>query len=202
LKKGTAVGLLGGSFNPAHGGHRHISLEMLRRLKLDAVWWLVSPQNPLKPAAGMAPLAARLASARAIARHPRIRVTDVEARLDVSLTVDTIAALRALYPQVRFVWIMGADNLCQFHRWTAWRDIARAVPVVVAARPGYSNAALAPAMGWLRRWRHRHPARWREWTLPAVVFVPLALDPRSATDIRRRQPDWALDAPMPAKVRA
>jgi nicotinate-nucleotide adenylyltransferase len=191
LRKGYSVGLLGGSFNPAHGGHRHISLETLRRLKLDAIWWLVSPQNPLKPAAGMAPFASRLASARAVARHPRIRVTDIEARLETQLTVDTIAGLRALHPAVRFVWIMGADNLLQFHRWAAWREIARAVPIVVAARPGYSHAARAPAMGWLRRWRRRHPARWREWTLPAVVFVDVALDPRSATGIRTQTPDWA-----------
>lgn len=195
------MGLLGGSFNPAHGGHRRISLEVLRRLALDEVWWLVSPQNPLKPTAGMAPLAARLASARAVARHPRIRVTDIEARLSTRRTADSIAALKARFPGVRFVWIMGADNLCQFHRWASWRGIARAVPIVVVARPGYSRAALAPAMGWLRRWRRRHPARWREWTLPAVAFVEAALDQRSATEIRRRMPDWAERQPGPLPLK-
>lgn len=192
MRKGFSVGLLGGSFNPAHGGHRHISLEVMRRLKLDEVWWLVSPQNPLKPVAGMAPLAARLASARAVARHPKIRVSDVEARLGTQLTVDTIAALRALHPQARFLWIMGADNLLQFHRWAAWREIARAVPVVVVARPGYTGRSqFAPAMGWLRRYRRRAPASWRSWTLPAILFVNVALDHRSATLLRQRDPHWA-----------
>jgi nicotinate-nucleotide adenylyltransferase len=123
LKRGFSVGLLGGSFNPAHGGHRRMSIAALSRLKLDAVWWLVSPQNPLKPVAGMAPLAARLASARAAARHPRIRVTAIEAELGTQLTVDTLQALKRLYPQVRFLWLMGADNLLQFHRWAEWLSL-------------------------------------------------------------------------------
>ncbi len=187
-----AIGLLGGSFNPAHGGHRAVSLEVMRRFRLDAVWWLVSPQNPLKPAAGMAPLAARMASARAVARHPRIRVTDIEARLGTQLTVDTIAALKALHPHVRFLWIMGADNLLQFHRWTAWREIARAVPIVVVARAGYTGRSqFAPAMGWLRRWRRTSPAGWRHATLPALYVLDQALDPRSATEIRQANPEWA-----------
>ncbi|MFQ3665793.1 MAG: nicotinate-nucleotide adenylyltransferase [Sphingomonadaceae bacterium] len=192
MRKGFAVGLLGGSFNPAHGGHRLISLEAMRRFRLDEVWWMVSPQNPLKPAAGMAPLAARLASARAVARHPRIRVTAIEEELGTQLTVDTIASLKALFPQVRFLWIMGADNLLQFHRWAAWREIARAVPIVVAARPGYTGKSqFAPAMGWLARFRRKSPAEWRDKTLPAIYFLSQALDPRSATEIRRSEPDWA-----------
>jgi nicotinate-nucleotide adenylyltransferase len=198
LKKGAGIGLLGGSFNPAHGGHRHISLEVMRRMRLDAVWWLVSPQNPLKPVAGMAPLAVRLASARAVARHPRILVTDIEAKLGTQRTIDTILGLKALHPQARFVWIMGADNLLQFHRWVAWRDIARAVPVVVVARPGYmGRSQFAPAMGWLRRYRRRSPASWRSWTLPAILFVNAALDSRSATLLRTHDPDWA-DAFVPS----
>ncbi|WP_448585790.1 nicotinate-nucleotide adenylyltransferase [Thermaurantiacus sp.] len=192
MRKGFAVGLLGGSFNPAHGGHRHISLEVLRRLKLDEIWWLVSPQNPLKPAAGMAPLPARLASARAVARHPRIRVSALEAELGTQLTVDTLAALKTLHPQVRFLWIMGADNLLGFHRWVAWRELARAVPIVVAARPGYTGRSQsAPAMAWLRRYRRRSPANWRRWTLPAILFVNLQPDPRSATALRAVDPHWA-----------
>lgn len=195
-----SVGLLGGSFNPAHGGHRTISLEVMRRFRLDAVWWLVSPQNPLKPAAGMAPLAARMASARAAARHPRIKVTDIEARLGTRLTIDTIAGLQALYPRVRFLWIMGADNLLQFHRWSAWRKIARAVPIVVVARAGYTGRSqFAPAMGWLRRYRRSSPARWRRATLPALYILDQPLDPQSATAIRRADPGWArsLSPPEP-----
>lgn len=202
MKRGAAVGLLGGSFNPAHGGHRLVSLEVMRRFRLDEVWWLVSPQNPLKDTSGMAPLAARIASARAVARHPRIRVSDIEARLGTQLTVDTIAALKALHPRLRFLWIMGADNLLQFHRWAAWRDIARAVPIVVVARAGYTGRSqFAPAMGWLRRYRRRSPVNWRRATLPALYVLDQALDPQSATAIRRSDPDWAAAlSPTPKDV--
>lgn len=136
------VGLLGGSFNPAHDGHRHVSLNALRCLGLDQVWWLVSPQNPLKPVAGMAPLAERIERARRVARHPRIVVSDVEARLGTRYTVDTLARLRRLHPH-RFVWLLGADNLVQLPRWRRWREIVAAAPVAVFERAPYSYAALA-----------------------------------------------------------
>lgn len=169
-----------------------MSLAVRSRMRLDEVWWLVSPQNPLKPAAGMAPFEARLARARAVARHPRIRVLDIEARLETQLTADTVAALRARFPHLRFAWIMGADNLLQFHLWAAWREIARMVPIVVVARPPYSGRCRrAPAMGWLRRFRRRHAARWRTWPLPSIVFLDLGLDPTSATAIRALDPAWA-----------
>jgi nicotinate-nucleotide adenylyltransferase len=188
------VGLLGGSFNPAHDGHRHVSLEVMRRLGLDEVWWLVSPQNPLKSEAGMAPLAARLASARAVARHPRIKPTAIEAELGTRYAVDTVAALQRRWPHVRFVWVMGADNLLQFHRWKRWRQLARAVPIAVVARPHYiGDSPFAPAMAWLRRFRHG-PARakqWTRWRLPAIVILPIRLSSLSATAIRARSPDWA-----------
>ncbi len=192
MKKGYSVGLLGGSFNPAHGGHRRMSLAALQRLKLDEIWWLVSPQNPLKPAAGMASLSARLAYARAVANHPRIRVTAIEQQLGTQLTADTIPALKARFPQVRFLWLMGADNLLQFHRWADWRGIAREVPIVVLARPDYTGRSqFSPAMGWLRHFRRKSPANWRSWPLPAIVVVNLGHDSRSATAIRARTPDWA-----------
>jgi nicotinate-nucleotide adenylyltransferase len=169
-----------------------MSLAALERLGLDEVWWLVSPQNPLKPVAGMAPFAARLASARTQARHPRIRVSAIEAELGTRLTVDTVQALRRRFPQLRFLWLMGADNLQQFHRWADWRGIARTVPIVVMARPGYAaGGQTAPAMGWLRRFRHRNPAGWRAWGLPGIGHVNLGLDPRSATAIRAVEPHWA-----------
>ncbi len=194
MRKGLAVGLLGGSFNPAHGGHRRMSLAAMKRLRLDEVWWLVSPQNPLKPVAGMAPLAARLASARAVARHPRIRVSAIEAELGTQLTVDTVQALRRRFPQLRFVWLMGADNLLQFHRWADWRTIARTVPIVVLARPLYAGPSQsAPAMAWLRRHRRRSVAGWRSWRLPAIAILNVGLDQRSATAIRRDDPAWAAD---------
>ncbi|MCG2842676.1 nicotinate-nucleotide adenylyltransferase [Sandaracinobacter sp. RS1-74] len=194
MRKGFSVGLLGGSFNPAHGGHRKMSLAALERLGLDEVWWLVSPQNPLKPVAGMAPLAARLASARLVARHPRIRPTAIEAELGTQLTVDTLQALRHRFPQVRFLWLMGSDNLLQFHRWADWRVIARTVPIVVMARPHYVGPSQsAPAMGWFRRYRHKSAAGWKDWQLPGIATVDFGLDSRSATAIRREEPGWADD---------
>ncbi len=188
------IGLLGGSFNPAHAGHRHVSVEALRRLGLDEIWWLVSPQNPLKDADGMAPLDARLASAAVVARHPRIRPTAIESRLGTRFAVDTVAALQHRFPHHRFIWIMGADNLLQFHRWKDWRNLARLVPIAVVARPHYIGPSFfAPAMAWLRRFRRRSgtAAQWTRWRLPAVVILPIRLDPHSATAIRSRDPRWA-----------
>lgn len=173
------IGLLGGSFNPAHGGHRRISLFAQAALGLDEVWWLVSPGNPLKPRAGMAPLAARYASAQAQARRAPIRVTAIERELGTRYTVDTLARLQRRYPKIRFVWIMGADNLAQFHQWRRWRDIARIMPIAVVARPGYDGAAMrAPAMAFLRR----------SAALTLLRFDP---DPRSASAIRQGDPQWA-----------
>jgi nicotinate-nucleotide adenylyltransferase len=132
------IGLLGGSFNPAHKAHRQISLIALRRLGLDAVWWLVTPGNPLKDMRQLAPLPVRIAVARAFADHPRIRVTGIEARLRTRYTIDTLRRLIAACPGTRFVWLMGADNLASFHRWKAWRAIAGLMPIAVIdrAEPG------------------------------------------------------------------
>ncbi|MXO70562.1 nicotinate-nucleotide adenylyltransferase [Altererythrobacter buctensis] len=188
------TGLLGGSFNPAHGGHRRVSLFAARALGLDEVWWLVSPGNPLKPKAGMAPLAARVRSAQRQAKGARIRVTAIERQLGTVYTVDTLRALKRRFPRRRFVWLMGADNLAQFHRWKAWRQIAREMPIAVIARPGYDDAALAsPAMAWLRRYRLAAPAfRNRgEWSAPALIELRFDPDPRSATALRQADPDWA-----------
>jgi nicotinate-nucleotide adenylyltransferase len=195
------VGLLGGSFNPAHGGHRRISLFARAALGLDEVWWLVSPGNPLKPKAGMAPLAARLASARKTARRAPIRVTVIERELGTKYTVDTLRGLTRRYPKCRFVWLMGSDNLAQFHRWKEWRNIARAMPIAVIARPGYDGAAIAsPAMVWLARYRRsaaslitrQTGSNRAEWSAPALIQLRFDPDPRSATQLRRADPDWAL----------
>ncbi|WP_183624021.1 nicotinate-nucleotide adenylyltransferase [Novosphingobium sediminicola] len=188
------IGLMGGSFNPAHGGHRRISLMTLAALGLDEVWWLVSPGNPLKPQAGMAPLPARVASARAQARRAPIRVSAIEQDLGTRYTVDTLARIRRRWPAKCFTWIMGADNLAQFHRWRRWRDIARAMPIAVIARPGYDSGAVAsPAMAWLRRFRRpaaslKKPAG---WSAPRLVLLRFDPDPRSATAIRQANPAWA-----------
>ena len=190
----TTIGLLGGSFNPAHGGHRRISLFAREALGLDEVWWLVSPGNPLKPRAGMAPLAARLASAQRLSRRAPIRATVIERELGTRYTLDTLRALRRRYPGLRFIWLMGSDNLAQFHQWKRWREIARVMPIAVIARPGYdARAAASPAAAWLGRYRRsaasvKHRAG---WSAPALIHLRFDPDPRSATALRRTDPDWA-----------
>lgn len=191
----TRIGLLGGSFNPAHGGHRQISLFALSALGLDEVWWLVSPGNPLKPKRGMAPLPARISSAVEQARRAPIRVTAIERELGTRYTVDTLHAVRRRYAKRTFVWLMGADNLAQFHLWKDWREIARTMPIAVIGRPGYDAEAIAsPAMAWLRRYRVPLAsfANGGEWSAPALVTLRFDPDPRSATAIRRADPDWAM----------
>jgi nicotinate-nucleotide adenylyltransferase len=186
--RGRRIGLLGGSFNPAHGGHLHISRLALQRLGLDEVWWLVSPQNPLKPVAGMAPFADRFGQAAAMAAgERRIKVSDIEAALGSTYTSDTLKALRRRFPRTRFVWLMGGDNLAQLPYWKQWQDIFRTVPIAVFARPRASSKALAgkPARRFAR-WR-LPPASARRLAAmppPAWVFFHTRLDPRSATRIR------------------
>ncbi len=185
------IGLLGGSFNPAHRAHRRISLAAIEQLGLDEVWWLVSPGNPLKPAAGMAPLPARFASAVRMARRAPIRVTAIERELGTRYTVDTLRALERRYPRDRFVWIMGADNLAQFDQWKDWRAIARSMPIVVFARPGYERAAFGGrAMAWLRRYR-APAAALQSGKPPLLVWLRYDPDPVSATALRAADPDWA-----------
>jgi len=191
---GPITGLLGGSFNPAHGGHRRISLFAIDALGLDELWWMVSPGNPLKPAKGMAPLSARFRSALAQSHNSRIRATAVERELGTRYTVDTLRKLKRRYAGRRFVWLMGADNLAQFHLWKDWRQIAREMPIAVIARPGYDGDALAsPAMVWLRRYRlNAAGLRNRsEWSAPALIELRFDPDPRSATTIRKADPAWA-----------
>ena len=196
------TGLLGGSFNPAHGAHRAITVHAIEALGLDEAWWLVSPGNPLKPKAGMAPLAARVRSAREMARRAPIRVTAIERELGTVYTIDTLRALKRRFPKRRFVWLMGADNLAQFHLWKDWRKIAAEMPIAAIARPGYDDVAIAsPAMVWMRRYRLT-ASEFRnrdEWSAPALIELRFDPDPRSATEIRRADPDWArrFDGPSP-----
>lgn len=186
--------LLGGSFNPAHRGHRRISLFAARALGADEVWWLVSPGNPLKEGAkDMAPLAARLKSARLMARRSVIRPTAIEREFGTRFTVDTLAKLVRRYPDRRFIWLMGADNLAQFPQWRDWRRIARTMPIAVIARPGYGSITRATrAMGWLRRFvRPASQAKyWTKWRFPALVLLRFRPDKSSATAVRRANPDW------------
>ncbi len=192
------VGLLGGSFNPAHEGHRHITREALKRLSLDEVWWLVAPQNPLKPVSGMAPFAERLAAAARFMHDRRVRVLDLEARLGTRFTADTVIALQRFFPKTRFVWLMGADNLAQIRRWERWTEIFSRVPIAVLARPTYCLRGLAELAA--RRYARYRVAPEEARSLadraaPAWVFLPIRLDPSSASEIRSQV------APRPAQRR-
>jgi len=161
------VGLFSGSFNPAHEGHAHVAETAMRRLELDRVIWLVSPQNPLKSSRETADLAERLAGARAFARGPGMIVTEAETKLGSAYTIDTIRALKARFPGVKFVWIMGADSLATFHRWRGWTQIMREVPVAVVSRPWISlKSRFSPAA--VRFARYRWPAA-RIYPAPAVT---------------------------------
>lgn len=190
LHPGLKVGLFGGSFNPAHDGHAHVAETAMRRLGLDRVVWLVSPQNPLKSSHETAPLAERMASARAVAAKvgPAMIVSDVETRIGTRWTIDTVRALKARYPGVQFVWLMGSDNLASFHRWRGWTDIMRLMPVAVVARPGsLLDSRTAPAAA--RFARFRVPAAQAgllpSLQAPAWTYLTAPLNPRSSTAIRR-----------------
>jgi nicotinate-nucleotide adenylyltransferase len=179
---GLRIGLLGGSFNPAHAGHLYVSETALKRLGLDSVWWLVSPGNPLKHDAGMAPLAARLESAKRIAvREPRIHVSALEEALHTIYTIDTVKALRRRFPKVDFVWLMGSDNLEQFSRWRRWQALARLVPIAVVQRPGTILAALNAPL--VRRFGMRREMR-QNLKPPSVTILDGARHFESATRLR------------------
>lgn len=195
------TGLLGGSFNPAHEGHRQLSLAAMEELGLDEVWWLVSPGNPLKDVADMAPFEARLASARRLARGTPIRVSDFEKGAGTRYTVDTLRELVRRFPRRRFIWLMGADTLVEFHRWKNWREIAQLVPIAVLPRPGYDDQAQAArAMGWLSEFvrPEDQATNWTEWSPPAILFLRLPTNPGSATALRALEPDWHRRTPSGA----
>lgn len=186
---GQRIGLLGGSFDPPHPGHRLVSLLALRRLALDRVWWLVTPGNPLKDTAGLPPLACRIAAAERLARHPRIAVTGIEAAFGTRYTVDLLQKLVSTCPGTHFVWLMGADNLREFHRWKNWRRIASLVPIAIVDRAGSLDAAAAPAAQALAPWRRRETtakglARARP---PAWVYLFGVKSPLSSTALRLKK---------------
>ncbi|MBD3665896.1 nicotinate-nucleotide adenylyltransferase [Sulfitobacter aestuariivivens] len=183
---GQVIGLLGGSFDPAHAGHAHITREALKRFGLDHVWWLVSPGNPLK-ASGPAPLDKRMRHARAVMQHPHVTVTDIEAKLGTRYTAQTLAKLVARYPRVRFVWLMGADNLAQLHLWQDWRQIMETVCVGVLARPGQRISARMSRAAMLYA-PYRIPGRYSRLLAraqaPAWSFVNVPMVDVSSTAIR------------------
>ncbi len=183
------IGLLGGSFNPAHAGHLHVSLEAIKRLKLDYVWWLVSPQNPLKPVKGMEPYAKRFASAEAVTKGQRlIKVSDFEKQHGLHYTHATLREITRRNPHMQFVWLMGADNLASFHRWQHWRDIIKIMPVAIFDRAPFSHTALRKkAATTLRKKRLQEcdiaslPARKGKW-----VYVLMRRHAASSTAIRKQ----------------
>jgi nicotinate-nucleotide adenylyltransferase len=183
---GLRIGLLGGSFNPAHEGHLHISEVALKRLGLDYVWWLVAPQNPLKPANGMAALRSRVSGARILTRHhPRLRVTDIESRMGTRFTIDTIVELKRRFPQLHFVWLMGSDNLATFDRWRNWRSLARRIPIAVVMRPGTTLAPLtAKAAKLFAKTRLRFDRSLADARPPAFLILDARRNSVNATDIR------------------
>jgi nicotinate-nucleotide adenylyltransferase len=182
-----SIGLYGGSFNPPHEGHLHVALTALRRLRLDRLWFLVTPGNPLKNHDGLAPLAARLEATRKLAAHPRLDVTAIEAALGTDLTLDTVRALTTRLPRARFVWIMGGDNLASFHLWHRWREIAQLVPIAVVDRPGATHLALrSVAATALARFRIPESAAMRlaEQSPPVLVYLHGRRSASSSTAIR------------------
>ncbi len=185
--RGQRIGLFGGSFNPPHDGHRAATLLAMRRLRLDTVWWLVSPGNPLKDNGSLPSVADRMVAARRVAAHPRIVVTGFEATLGSPFTCDTVASLAARCPGVRFVWLMGADSLGGFHRWKNWRLIAATLPMAVIDRPGSTlRAVQTRAAAALRRYRLDETAGSILATTrpPAYVFLYGKRSPLSSTALR------------------
>lgn len=186
---GQRIGVMGGSFNPPHDGHASVARTALRRLKLDQLWWVVTPGNPLKDGGDLAPLDERMAASRAFATGRAMTVTGFEEQLGTPYTAATLSFLVARYPGVQFVWVMGADNLAGFHRWQHWRDIAHLVPIAVVDRPGWKLKALAsPAARLLRSYRipERRAPMLLGSPLPAWIFLTAPLSPLSSSEIRAR----------------
>ena len=185
--RGLRVGLLGGSFNPAHEGHRHIAETALKALDLHAVWLMVSPGNPLKDPLSMASFNDRLKSAKQQAGHPMVFASDIEQKLGTCRTADTLDALQTAMPETNFIWLMGADNMQQFDRWFAWQKIVDLLPIAIFDRPTYSIAALTSRFARTYASRRTHPGKiWRKAT-PAWCFVTLPRHHASATAVRARQ---------------
>jgi len=185
---GMRIGLLGGSFNPAHEGHRHISVAALQRLRLHRLWWVVTPANPLKAKTDLASLAERVEAADKVASHPLIEVTDFEAALTRPFTVETLAHLKRRFPGVYFVWVMGGDNLAQFHRWNAWRRIFHIMPIAVMDRPGERLKALSsPAARQFANARlpEREAAALPLMKPPAWTYLTIHLSALSSSDLRK-----------------
>ncbi len=177
------IGLLGGSFNPPHAGHLHISLLALKRLKLDQVWWLVSPGNPLKNAGELRPLKERVLQCQKLVNHPRIRISTIESELRTRYTIDTVTELQKRFPNIRFVWLMGADNLAILHRWKRWQELTKKIPFAIFDRAPFSHRALrGKGALYMASKRSSHLMSRR---LPSWVYLQLSRHPASSTQLRR-----------------
>lgn len=186
---GMRIGLFGGSFNPAHNGHRLVSRQALKRLNLDAIWWLVTPGNPLKDHGDLKPLAERIAAARQLASHPKVRVTGFEAKHGFKYSYDTLAYLKQTLPGRKFVWIMGADNLVGFHKWDRWQDMAKLMPIAVYVRPGATHSApFAPAAQAMAQWRidESDAAHFADLPAPAWIYLHGIMSDLSSTQLRQK----------------
>ena len=185
-ERGLRIGLLGGSFNPPHDGHVHVSEASLKKLRLDYVWWLVSPQNPLKPVKGMASFAKRLEAAKRLAgHHPRMIATGIEQDLGTRFTIDTLRALKRRFPELKFVWLMGSDNLVQIPRWRRWQQIFAEVPVAVVTRPGTALAARqSRAATRFKGAGLPADSRFAGAQTPALTVIEVKRNPASGTQLR------------------
>lgn len=190
VTRNMRIGLLGGSFNPAHEGHVHISIEALKKLKLTEVWWLVSPQNPLKSDAQTKPLEIRIATAEGLISHPNIRVTQLETILGTRYTIDTLTEIKKRFPQVHFVWLMGADNLQNFDQWKKWPEIFKTMPIAIMDRPDFGLKVLSskPALRFKQyRIDDEDATELVTRTPPCWSFIPIKLNQLSSTKIRARE---------------
>lgn len=188
---GQRIGIMGGTFNPPHEGHRIAAEAAMKRLGLDQIWWLITPGNPLKSHNGLPPLEGRMQLVQAFARGPRMKITGFERELGTRFTAGTLAFLKRRFPAVRFVWVMGADNLASFDRWQHWREIAQMMPIAVVDRPGWRHAGLAsPAAQALRRYRlpEAEAASLANKNPPAWMLLTIRLSGLSSTALRTAKP--------------
>lgn len=195
---GQRIGVMGGTFNPPHDGHRIAAEAAVKRLGLDQLWWLITPGNPLKSPDGLSGLESRMKLVEVFAHGPSMKITGFERELGTRYTAGTLSFLRHRLPAVRFIWVMGADNLASFHRWQHWRDIAQTMPIAVVDRPGWRHAALAsPAAQWLKRYRlpESEAASLADHQPPAWMLLTIRLSGLSSTALRRA-------APLPARENA
>ena len=187
---GQKIGLFGGSFNPPHEGHVHVAEQAIQKLKLDFIWWIVTPGNPLKDQSNLAPLGERLSMCRSLANHPGMKITAFEARISTRYTIDTLRHVKRRYPSVNFVWVMGADNLDQFHHWERWQEIANMMPMAVVDRPGSTSSRISSqAAHDLSQFRIKEESAsvLAEQSPPAWSFLHGPRNPLSSTLLRQKR---------------